>query len=497
MENITIPTPDLTSTEGIRKSLHDIHEAAKALAGREAEQRNQLTTLAADLRAANQANAELSRKVAEPAGASDAEFRQFIGDNGKLRAAGTVPQDDEDAWLPGLLDAQEPINGWHKSLLEAVEARNIVRCIRGGRGNPAREKSSSPKSDRRVARLMANAPADIKRAFGDISTVGAEWYPDVMLPMLEQTLVSERRLANLFGKMPMSAKNVILPFKTTGLRPYIKEAIAGDDPSQYTSSSPVTAQRTIDATGFAVRSQLDEEATEDAILDVMGILRADLVNALVDGEEDAIINGCTLTHDDTGLTSWNIRSRWGSTGLGGTADHRRAWIGLRARAADVTNTADGAAVETTAGILTAKGSLSAPHGTAGKPVLITSPEWYILKMLGLAEVLTMDKFGPFATVKSGQLADIVGMPVILSDFVDSQYNASGVYDNTTKTKTGFLIVNPARFYIGQRRGSMIEMDKDITRGLYNLVATVREIFFTVDAATSTKNVRWNYNLTAS
>jgi hypothetical protein len=494
MSDIVIPDPDLTTAEGTRKSLHDIHAAARSLAARESDLRAQLGTLAADLRAANQAMAELKRDAVSYGDASDRELRQFIGTDGKIRTVGKF--EDGETWMPGLLDAQEPINKWHGELLQAVDDRNIVRAIRG-RSDPENRRKSSPKCDRKIARILASAPPDIKRAFGDISTSGAEWIPDVMLPMLEKTLVMERKIAKLFADMPMSAKNMLLPFQTTGLRPYLKQPIAGDDPSQYTSSTPVTAQRTIDAVGFAVRHQLDEEATEDVLLDVMPILRQDLVEALVDGEEDAIINGCTSTHDDTGLTGWDIRGRWGTSGLGGTADHRRAWIGLRARATDVANTADGSSVETTAGILTARGSLTSPHGVSGKPVLITSPEWYILKMLGLTEVLTMDKFGPFATVLTGQLANIVGMPIILSEFVDAQYNASGVYDNSTKTKTGFLIVNPSRFKIGRRRGTSIELDKDITRGLFNLVATSRQIFFTVDPAASVKNVRWNYNLTAS
>ena len=69
-----------------------------------------------------------------------------------------------------------------------------------------------------------------------------------------------------------------------------------------------------------------------------------------------------------------------------------------------------------------------------------------------------------------------------------------MYDNSTKTKTICLQVNRRRFKIGMRRGSTIEIDKDITRGIHNLVATAREVFFTVDSSTK-KNVNMQYNLT--
>ena len=493
MSDFSLVTPDLSTPEGARKALHDVHTAAKSLMEENGTLKGQLSALSTDLLAAKQALTELQRRPVDHAGESDVAMRQFVRDDGKVRVKGEST--DDGGWAPGLFDAQKPVNEWHAKLLDLTEQRGIIRAIKRGQIEGGR--SVTPHLDKQIAKHIATAGPEIKRAFGDISTAGAEWYPDVMLPMLEQTLKAERRVASLFGTMPMSAKNMLLPFLTTGLRPYLKGNVATDDPAQYTSSSISTAQRTIDAVGFAVRTQMDEEATEDSLIDSMSILRAELLGALVDGEEDAIINGCTSTHDDTGIAGWNIRSRWGTSGLGTASDHRRAWIGLRARAADVSNTADGSAVETTAGILTARASLTSPHGMAGRPVMIMSPEWYLIKLTGLAEVLTIDKLGPQATILTGQVASIAGMPVIVSEFVDNQYNASGVYDNSTKTKTGFLIVNPARFYIGQRRGSAVEVDKDITRGVYNMVATVREVFFTVDPAASTKNVRWNYNLTAS
>ena len=85
---------------------------------------------------------------------------------------------------------------------------------------------------------------------------------------------------------------------------------------------------------------------------------------------------------------------------------------------------------------------------------------------------------------------------MISEFVDAKYNASGIYDAVTETKTGFILCNRQRFKLGMRRGAAVEIDKDITRGIFNLVGTVREVMFTVDSSTK-KNVHWNYNLTAS
>jgi hypothetical protein len=156
---------------------------------------------------------------------------------------------------------------------------------------------------------------------------------------------------------------------------------------------------------------------------------------------------------------------------------------------------DGSGAETYAGFMAARAALDAPHGVAGDLVCVVSPEYYLNKMVNFTEVVTVDKMGPQAFVLSGQLAALGGVPIVLSEFIDKQYNASGVYDGVTKTKTGFLVLNRQRFKLGVRRGSAVELDKDITRGIYNQVVTVREIFFTTDGSAK-KNVHWNYNHTA-
>lgn len=472
---------DLSSTEAAKQTIHSIVERQRNLS----TSHEQLDEKVADLKAAV---ATLNEKAAfspSPVSGSENELKAFVGPNGRVRAVGESTL--EDGWLPGLLDS-EPVCRWQADLQHAVEVRNIVRFARkGGR---------SPVADQAVKRLLERAPDTIRRAFADASGSGAEWIPDLMLPTVERDLPLQRRVASLFQSMPMSKKDMLLPFLSVGLRPYLKGQVTGDDPAQYGSSSLTTAQRTISSVGFSVRVQIDEDAAEDSIIDAYPLIRQELITAIVDGEEDAIVNGDTGTHQDTGLSGWDIRSRWGTTGLGSAADHRRAWIGLRARAADVSCTTDGSGAETYAGFMAGRAALDSPHGVAGDLVCVTSPEYYLLKMVNFSEVLTVDKMGPSAFILSGQLASLGGVPIVLSEFVDKQYNASGVYDDTTKTKTGFLMFNRQRFKIGSRRGTSVELDKDITRGIVNQVATVREVFFTVDSATK-KNVHWNYNHTAS
>ena len=163
---------------------------------------------------------------------------------------------------------------------------------------------------------------------------------------------------------------------------------------------------------------------------------------------------------------------------------------MRARAYDVSNTENRATFSADT-LLEDRSDLDSPHGIDGSLILITSPEAYFKKLMAIDEVLTMDKF-PQPTLVSGQLAQIMGMPIIISEFLTGDLNATGLFTGSGAT-SGMLMVNRDRFKIGSLRGASLEVDKDITRGTHQMVATVRETFFTVDDATK-KNLKYLYNL---
>ena len=106
----------------------------------------------------------------------------------------------------------------------------------------------------------------------------------------------------------------------------------------------------------------------------------------------------------------------------------------------------------------------------------------------------MDKFGPQATVLSGQIAALAGMPIIMSRFMGADLENTGLFlGSGSKNKTGYLIVNRDSYYNYVRRRITIETDKDIKSGVIQVVATMRGTFDSPDA-TATKNVAYHYNL---
>tara|TARA_R110002020_G_scaffold102600_10_gene240797 strand:- start:4063 stop:5400 length:1338 start_codon:yes stop_codon:yes gene_type:complete len=437
----------------------------------------------ADLVAIQKRISEMENRAGGSTTSSNATLKKYCRADGSVRMKGEATRDQ--AFMPGLLN-DAPVCDWQADLQEAVSDYTLVKSLSGN--------SRAPKCLARVQEIARKAPVEVQRIFADSAGVGAEWIPDEMLPALERNLTAQRRVAAAFDTMTLPNKTTLLPYLSSGFRPYIKAAATSDDPAQYTSSSMVTEQRTITATGFAVRAQVSDDAEEDSIIAVLPTVRAELVQALVDGEEDSIINGDTGTHQDDAsgaLASWNIRSRWGASGLGGSADHRRAWIGLRARAADVSNTLDRSTFDADT-LMADRATLDSPHGVDGSLILITSPEAYFKHLLTMSQVQTMEKF-PQPTIVSGQLGQVYGMPIIISEFMGADLNSSAGLFTGSGATSGMLLVNRDRFKIGQLRGSQIEVDKDITRGTHQMVATVRETFFTVDDATK-KNLRYMFNL---
>jgi hypothetical protein len=134
------------------------------------------------------------------------------------------------------------------------------------------------------------------------------------------------------------------------------------------------------------------------------------------------------------------------------------------------------------------------YGTENR-YIVASPEVIIQHMLPLDQVLTTDKFGPAATVVSGQLGSIMGTPILMSRFISADMNATGIFDNGgIQNRSGLVVFNTSSWYQYERRGILVETDKDIRSGSVNIVATMRNVLDTPDTNTA-KNVAYLNNMT--
>lgn len=393
-------------------------------------------------------------------------------------------------YLPGLLD-DEPQTPWQADLQRAITDRNMVRMWQR---NP-----HTPASDRRIQRLLRRAPTEVAKIFVDSSGVGAEAIFDNFVPELDRYVDMRQRIAALFQSVSVSGGATKNPFLDAGLRLYKKRAATTDDPAKFAASTPSMSERSYEPVSMSVRLQLDEDATEDTFLNWMATGRDLIVDAIVDGVDDAIINGdLNATHQDD-IASWDIRSRWGASGLGGATDHRRLFTGLRARAYDVSNTNDASGTQSANLFRESRARLAAPHGL-GSCVYLVSYEYYLTELVKFDDFKSLEKFGPNATMiygnlvgpLPGQVGEIDGVPVCVTWYLSNDLATTGLFTGTGAT-TGWLTVNRDRFRRFVRRSQRIETAKDITRGVYDMVGTYRMLFDTIDAST-VDNVAWDFNV---
>ncbi len=397
--------------------------------------------------------------------------------------------------VEGLLDSKDPVNEWHADLIKMNRDRSFARMLMST--------PHTPKSDLALWKHLQKAPrfmrSAIQKAFNDSAGAGAGWIPDQFASELYYNLEDQiqlpRVVADNMQRQQVERNTILVPRMSRGGRPYIKGSVTSDNPAQYTPSTISTSQKSITMTGLASRYVIDDQAAEDSAVLAIPTLQRQIVMDLNDAMEDALINGdSAATHQDD-IANWNIRERWGtSPALGGSSDHRRAFTGLRAAAVDRACTDDhGGSGYNFTDFLSAKSKL----GEIGMMdlVCIASPEAIIANLLGLSEVKTLDVFGPQATVRTGQLGSLAGVPIIMSRFMGADLAATGLYTGAGAL-TGLLLVHTNSWRIFERRGILVESQRKIDVGATELVATRRATLDTLDLD-ATKNVCYQFNMLSS
>lgn len=477
-----------------------IEEAKRLIAGIVSHQKNTDDRLrnfedqVKDMKKAQKLLAEGQTNVVKPeVGTNDHALKQYIKEDSSVQwntenvSKNITGQGRVNIQEKGLLDADVYANQWHADLCEMVQERSLARMMM--------REPHTPKADIKLYNHLQKAPAFMKesvnKAFTDNAGVGAEWIPDQFSTDLYQTFQIPRGLRALLPSVQMERETLLIPKLNRGGRPYIKGQIT-DDLAKYQSSTIETAQKTVRAKGLATLMNIDDAAGEDSAFAIIPAMSRQIAQDLEDAFEDAMINGdSAATHQDD-IANWNIRERWGASGLGSSADHRRLFRGMRAAAIDKSSIKDFAgSAMTFAGFMDAVAQLG--ELAVGNKVCVVSPEALVANFLQLDQVVTLEKFGAQATILTGQLASLAGIPIVMSRFMGADMNGNGLYDNATTDKTGFLVFNTDSWYQYLRRQITVESDKDIASGAIQIVSTMRAVMDSPDAE-SVKNVVYGYDL---
>jgi len=316
-------------------------------------------------------------------------------------------------------------------------------------------------------------------------TSESEWVPTGWSSEIRELVSLELRVAGLFERITMPQNPYILPVDMTDdLGDIIVELTsagqAGDNPWDDTKLQSVVAHNvTFTATKLRARFVTSQELEEDSIVPILPLLRRKLVMTLANSLETGIINGTKLgtTHIDT------------DTEALGDEDVRKAWNGLRAYAAAQSFETDGGDTSPSVAMVNAMRRSMGEYGAdPAKLAALMSITTYV-NLLDETQVQTVDKLGPNATILSGQLAQIYGIPVIVSRYWRDDLDATGVNGATGNTFTSFGLVFRPGWMIGDRRAITIESERLINTDQTNLVSFQRLDFQNV-YATAVAKVFW-------
>jgi len=295
---------------------------------------------------------------------------------------------------------------------------------------------------------------------------GNDWIPTGFSADLVNRVYLELKVASLFPRIPMPNDPYKFPVKSTGATVYK----LGESQTEHESATKIVATNvgttnvTLASHKIGCRVNFSEELNEDSIIPILPMLKEDIAISMAQGIENCLINGDnSLTPQDSDI-------------IAGSTDVRTCWTGLR----KAVNAGAKVSIATfNAENFRAIRKAMGKYGVNPNNLAIVCGISGYIQLLGLKDsannplVTTLEKYGPNATIVTGELAKIDGMPVIVSEFVRQDLNASGVYDGTTKTTTVILLVYRNGWIIGDRRAFTLKTWEDIETDQTILVATQR------------------------
>lgn len=316
----------------------------------------------------------------------------------------------------------------------------------------------------------------------DTSAEGIDWVPTGIGASLHEKVRASGKVAALFSRIDLPTNPWKWPIEGADATAYRVAEPTSDTATKVGASTPGTVAATFDAEIFGARTLWSKSIEADSALAILPYATMKLVQAFVDAEERAIINGDTDgTHQDSDIGA-------------STTAAVTAWDGLRKKA--LANTSQATTATSAANLALIRKAMTKWGVNPNDLAFIVGVSAFHA-LVADTTLLTVDKMGPQATILNGQVGSIYGVPVIVSEHVRENLNASGVYDGITTTKTYNLCVNRGEWAMGQRMALDVEVDDSIYRETYQrvLVGFMREDFQSITDTAGNEDTSIGYNVT--
>lgn len=302
----------------------------------------------------------------------------------------------------------------------------------------------------------------LQKATAQNTVADSNWLPTTLSGQYYTFVSLETVVPNIFPTIPQTSATMDVPIATAGQTAYLASENQNSPGANQTISKLTASKVTLTKKKLCVANAVSYEMVEDSLVPILSVVQQDMFRALAEGLETAMINGDTAgTHQDTNVTAAN--------------DARKAFLGLRAWAADesFTTAATGTIVigDFTTGVLTMDKYAVPPKNI----VCITSPMGAAI-IRKFSDLQTVDKYGQFATLLTGEIGQLAGVKIIVSGQVPKNLNASGLYDGTTTDNTVWILVRTDAFIRGSGNQTTIETGRNILTQQIEMVGTSRDSF---------------------
>ena len=275
----------------------------------------------------------------------------------------------------------------------------------------------------------------------------------------------ETAVAPLFNTVQMPSNPFQIPLQLGAVNWY-----PGTENTAVTGSAPATARQTLTAHELVAEVPWSYDLDEDAVIAMMDELRRSLLRNAHEVIDDVILNGDTTTQNNINADGATIAAT-----TAGTGHFLVGFDGLLHQPL-VDNTAmanDHSAAVSADMFNEIRGKLGKYGVRPSELAYITDVNTFI-KSLSIDSFRTLDKFGPNATILTGQLGAVEGIPVIVSEQMrladaDGKVTSGGA----SNTKGRLLIVNRSQWRVGFKRELTIETVRDAQKRQNIMVVSFR------------------------
>jgi hypothetical protein len=290
--------------------------------------------------------------------------------------------------------------------------------------------------------------ARVKDALGGAgSSTGSTFFPTETSEEIIQIVYEQNFMRGLFPALPMTTRTINVPKLTGSVNFHAQTLSATESGTEAAESRQATSEITLTLKTMIANVPIGNYLIAYGVEGLLTVLRDDIASRLAFNEQNLFINADTETgssYADNIMGAYNASTN--TTGVNASNnDYLLELNGLRKSA-----TATAVSVSGTfalSHLRTAIANLGVYADNRDELALIV-PRNLEVQLLGLTELQTLDKYGPSATILSGEIGRIYGVRVFGTGVIPTNLNYAGVFDGSTTTQTQAILLHVRSPLIG-------------------------------------------------